>query len=300
MRQTVKVCKRLGIDYAEAVTGFDFGNRIAIPLLTGVVIAEENQDMVMEAWKEDEQERRVKEEGKREKGALVLWRKWMMGLRILHRVNLEYGDNNGTQIADELNPFTNSKGMKVSESSKKLASLSPAATQDGSRGSARSNGFICAEPDDFEGGGFLLDDDEEHTPAGADRLILNLDDDNNNDSPHKNRTLSPSVPWEDDIAQVGSHKRIRKQHQDPAANPSSQVSGGAKSVLATTEDLELDAIAEPTSAFQRKFLNKPAKPVGVFESPGTKGRTVRREDGEVGQRKGRSGRPSRARKSKSG
>ena len=109
MRNTVKVCKRLGIDYAEAVTGFDFGNRIAIPLLNGVVIGEENRALVLEAWTQDEEERRIKEEGRREKNALALWRKWMMGLRVLQRVNLEYGDNDGTYIADELNPFTNSK-----------------------------------------------------------------------------------------------------------------------------------------------------------------------------------------------
>ncbi|KAI5292116.1 hypothetical protein KEM52_006609, partial [Ascosphaera acerosa] len=38
-RGTVRVCKRLGIDYAEAVTGFEFGKKIAVPVITGVVVA---------------------------------------------------------------------------------------------------------------------------------------------------------------------------------------------------------------------------------------------------------------------
>ena len=50
LRSTVRVCKRLGIDFAEAVTGFEFGNRMAVPVLTGVVVATENEDAVIDAW----------------------------------------------------------------------------------------------------------------------------------------------------------------------------------------------------------------------------------------------------------
>ena len=43
LKSTVRVCKRLGIDFAEAVTGFEFGKQRAVPVITGVVIAKEHE-----------------------------------------------------------------------------------------------------------------------------------------------------------------------------------------------------------------------------------------------------------------
>ncbi|KAI4188728.1 MAG: hypothetical protein L6R41_001967, partial [Letrouitia leprolyta] len=71
LRSTAKICKRLGIDFAEAVTGFEFGKQRAVPVITGVVVAKENEEMVIEEWEKDEEERKIKEEGKREKAALA-------------------------------------------------------------------------------------------------------------------------------------------------------------------------------------------------------------------------------------
>lgn len=63
MRGTVRICKKLEIDYAEAVTGFEFGKRMAIPVITGVVVAEENEKAVREAWKAWDEEQRKKKRG---------------------------------------------------------------------------------------------------------------------------------------------------------------------------------------------------------------------------------------------
>jgi xeroderma pigmentosum group C-complementing protein len=92
MRGTVRICKKLEIDYAEAVTGFEFGRRMAVPVITGVVVAKENEKAVREAWKVWDEEQRKKEEGKLEKAVLALWRKFLMGLRINERVQEAYGD----------------------------------------------------------------------------------------------------------------------------------------------------------------------------------------------------------------
>ncbi|KAI9736396.1 MAG: hypothetical protein M1818_006129 [Claussenomyces sp. TS43310] len=107
-RGTMKICKRLGIDFAEAVTGFEFGARMAIPVITGVVVAEENVEMVIEQWKKDEAERVRKEDDKRMKAALGMWRKFLMGLRIVERVREEYGDEPDSGV-DVLNPWINRK-----------------------------------------------------------------------------------------------------------------------------------------------------------------------------------------------
>lgn len=90
-RGGVRVCKRLGIDYAEAVVGFEFGHRMAVPVIQGVVVAEEHGDRVIEEIEKDEVERARKEDEKRRKAALGMWRKLLMGLRIAARIKEEYG-----------------------------------------------------------------------------------------------------------------------------------------------------------------------------------------------------------------
>ncbi|KJZ80009.1 hypothetical protein HIM_00723 [Hirsutella minnesotensis 3608] len=91
-RGAAKVCKRLQIDYAEAVIDFEFGNRMAVPVIQGVVVAEEHHDRVMVEIEKDEAERARKEDEKRRKAALGKWRKFMMGLRIVERIRQDYGD----------------------------------------------------------------------------------------------------------------------------------------------------------------------------------------------------------------
>ena len=154
-RGTVRVCKRLGIDYAEAVTGFEFGNKRAVPVTQGVVVAEENAEMVLEELQKDEKEKRIKEEGKREKVALSTWRKLLMGLRIVERVREEYG-NDVSGGKDEVNPFTNrsriGKGKdedKGSDNDSKVADIEMGKVvleEDGE------------DEDEEMGGGFLVED----------------------------------------------------------------------------------------------------------------------------------------------
>ena len=114
LRKTVMICKKLGIDYAEAVTGFEFGNKMAVPVIEGVVVAEKHENLVIDRWEKEEKERKIKEEGKREKMALGTWRKLLMGLRIIQRVEEEYGGNPDADIKEASNPFTNQgKGQRA-------------------------------------------------------------------------------------------------------------------------------------------------------------------------------------------
>lgn len=118
-RGTKKICTRLGIDYAEAVTGFEFGARMAIPIITGVVVAEENLELVMEEWEKDEAERVRKEIEAKTKMATKMWRKMLMGLRIIERMTDQYGSSVGAEV-DLVNPFTNKnrdKGKQVDRDS---------------------------------------------------------------------------------------------------------------------------------------------------------------------------------------
>lgn len=85
------MCKRLGIDFAEAVVGFEFGHRMAVPVIQGVVVAQENYEHLIEELEKDEAERARKEDEKRRKAALSTWRNFLMGLRIADRIRQDYG-----------------------------------------------------------------------------------------------------------------------------------------------------------------------------------------------------------------
>ncbi|KAF1830234.1 Rad4-domain-containing protein [Decorospora gaudefroyi] len=93
LKGTARICRKLEIDYAEACTGFEFGNQRAVPVLTGVVVAAENEDMLIDAWEVEEAEKQRKEREKREKFLLALWRRFASGLKILDRMKAEYGDD---------------------------------------------------------------------------------------------------------------------------------------------------------------------------------------------------------------
>ncbi|GAB7348329.1 hypothetical protein MBLNU459_g6305t1 [Dothideomycetes sp. NU459] len=111
LKGTAKICRKLNIDYAEACTGFEFGKQRAVPVLTGVVVAAENEDVVIDAWEVEEAEKRRKEDVKKEALVLHLWRKFVMGMRIVERMKAEYSGTKG----EEVNPFVNRDKQKKTE-----------------------------------------------------------------------------------------------------------------------------------------------------------------------------------------
>ena len=92
LKGTARVCRKLNINYAEACTGFEFGKQRAVPVITGVVVAEENEHLVIDAWEAEEAEKARKEAEKRQKFVLGLWKKFYSGLKIVQRMKDEYGE----------------------------------------------------------------------------------------------------------------------------------------------------------------------------------------------------------------
>lgn len=177
LRSTVRVCKKLGIDYAEAVTGFEFGNKRAVPVITGVVVAEENEHAVIDVWEKEEEERRIREEGKREKMALATWRKWLMGLRIIQRVRDEYGGDADTEAhKEEMNPFTNQSKIKKAPQSHIAQGHSQYDDHlDGGDEENSRRAFVAG--DNIGGGGFFLEGhDEEEVIAPREKEELLIED----------------------------------------------------------------------------------------------------------------------------
>lgn len=156
LKGSAKICKRLGIDFAEAVTGFEFGNKRAVPICTGVVVAQENRDLVVSAWRTDAEEKQKREDAKREKLALGTWKKMLTGLRIIERVRQEYGADADAHIAEAIHPMT----------AKKKGQQQPRKTALKSRNETKIVN-LDSDEDQFAAGGFVPDDDNGEGMAGG-------------------------------------------------------------------------------------------------------------------------------------
>ena len=167
LRSTMKICKRLGIDYAEAVTGFEFGNKRAVPVIMGVVVAAEHENLVIDEWEKDETERKIKEEGKREKMALGMWRKLLMGLRIVERVRDEYGADEGDRIREEVNPFTNRKKQERSEETTEVDGVLVDGNRDEDAAEELAGRFFVEEDEEPTAQNGAPDSDTRHTEDQA-------------------------------------------------------------------------------------------------------------------------------------
>lgn len=153
---TVRICKKLGLDYAEAVTGFEFGSKMAVPIIQGVVVAAENEQVVRDAWLEADAQKREKERLKQEKLILSTWRKFIMGLRINERIQDEYGD---LEDRESRNPFAREEhvSQRVPDDD----------DEDADDVNDQGGGFLVPGEDNNEGdgqdrgGGFLVPRDED-------------------------------------------------------------------------------------------------------------------------------------------
>ena len=67
-------------------------------MVEGIVVAAENEEMVLDAWREEEELRREKEAAKKEKAVLARWKKFLVGLRIRQRINQVYGTGTTREV----------------------------------------------------------------------------------------------------------------------------------------------------------------------------------------------------------
>lgn len=84
--ETARAARILGIDYADAVTGFTFKGRHGTAVTKGAVVASEYEEAVEEVLKAFDDDRVRVEEERRSKEALRMWRRLLAGLRIRERI----------------------------------------------------------------------------------------------------------------------------------------------------------------------------------------------------------------------
>ncbi|KAJ7701422.1 hypothetical protein B0H17DRAFT_1157700 [Mycena rosella] len=98
---TAKIARKLGFDYAEAVTGFEFKSRRAAPILDGIVIAAENEGAMLEAYWEAENDAAERARAKRRDRVLKRWTRLVHGLRIRKSLQEEYKDREPAAVPGE-------------------------------------------------------------------------------------------------------------------------------------------------------------------------------------------------------
>ncbi|XP_074609302.1 DNA repair protein complementing XP-C cells homolog isoform X2 [Acropora palmata] len=85
-----RVAKKLGIDCAQAVVGFDFHCGFSHPVTDGVVVCQEFEQVLLDAWREEEELAERRKAEKREKRMLANWKLLTRSLLIRERLKKRY------------------------------------------------------------------------------------------------------------------------------------------------------------------------------------------------------------------
>ncbi|KAK8116087.1 hypothetical protein PG984_012589 [Apiospora sp. TS-2023a] len=131
----------LGIDYAPALTGFQFRGRKGTAVLYGAVVAAEHEEAVRavmgglrDVEADMEHERRTRE-------VLKMWKRFLMNLRVRQRIwaGVEEGADDKMDL-DEVEKIAEEEAREAEEHAEE---------------SEAEGGFIVDNDDDFGGGGFF-------------------------------------------------------------------------------------------------------------------------------------------------
>lgn len=88
-----RVAGKLGIDFAQAVVGFDNAKHGVHPVYDGYVVCEEFKELLLEALEEEKREKRKKEAEKKEKRVINNWKKLIKAVLIRERLRKKYQES---------------------------------------------------------------------------------------------------------------------------------------------------------------------------------------------------------------
>ncbi|KAK4990027.1 hypothetical protein LTR50_002803 [Elasticomyces elasticus] len=88
---TSRAARLISVDYADAVTGFQFKGRHGTAIVTGAVVADECRESIEAVIEAFEYEEQMQVEEARCKEALRMWKRFLTGLRIAERIGSRHG-----------------------------------------------------------------------------------------------------------------------------------------------------------------------------------------------------------------
>ena len=181
--ETARAAKTIGIDCADAITGFSFKGRHGTAITNGAVVAAEFREAVEEVIKAFEDERAQAEEERRSLAALKMWKRFLAGLRIRERIegyDIE-GERDMTvryemeQAEDEDEDEDDGGGFLPDRNADEF---------DQPTGKAIPARYLDSLETNDEGGGFCVSEDEEEeieAPQAPDRFVNMVHDDDDED-----------------------------------------------------------------------------------------------------------------------
>ncbi|XP_055609356.1 DNA repair protein complementing XP-C cells homolog [Uranotaenia lowii] len=89
-----RICKRLRVDCAQAITGFEYRNNMCQAVYDGFVVCEEFRDQVIDEWYQEQVELERKEDEKRKKRVYGNWKRLINGLFIRKKLKDRYNFDN--------------------------------------------------------------------------------------------------------------------------------------------------------------------------------------------------------------
>ncbi|GBB95783.1 hypothetical protein RclHR1_02610020 [Rhizophagus clarus] len=110
-----KIAKKFGIDYGDAVVGFDFQARRCVPVIHGIVVAKEHETMLLEAWHEYASHVEAMNNEKREREVLTRWRKLIIGVQIRMRLYNDYVKEDSSDMEEGESEFYHGESEGESE-----------------------------------------------------------------------------------------------------------------------------------------------------------------------------------------
>jgi xeroderma pigmentosum group C-complementing protein len=157
-----KAARVVGVDYADAVTGFSFKGRHGTAVVQGVVVASEYAEAVQEVIDGMIYAQEEAANAARTQESLRLWRRFFLGLRIAQRVNaMEIDGEKGPEM--DVQYAIDREDKQIIE--KEMAGGFFPDEADFAQPTRRGN-----EPqpqEDYGGGGFMADDDEGDEAGGG-------------------------------------------------------------------------------------------------------------------------------------
>ena len=101
----VRLCKKLGFDYAPALVGWDFHSGKNTPIIDGVIVCAEHGELISEAWEQEQGRLRQEKMKKKQNIVIKRWESLVKKVLIREQLKIKYGKENsegGSNLAADI------------------------------------------------------------------------------------------------------------------------------------------------------------------------------------------------------
>ncbi|KAF9970639.1 hypothetical protein BGZ65_010986 [Modicella reniformis] len=154
-RKIGQVARMLGVDYVEAVTGFEFQSRRSVPVIEGIIVPTECAELVLDAYQEVMHQQHQETFKKKRAQVLKRWRQVIKGLLIRSRLMEEYGGAQQDDGGDDWMPKDEDDDDDEGNDGSRTCDTGMTTTMQGDHRGDRTLSNHAEQED--SGAGFMLD-----------------------------------------------------------------------------------------------------------------------------------------------